>query len=104
MGWISAFCALFFNIFVNAIALDAIGWKYYFVFVAVLAVMLVTVYFVYPETRGHTLEQMAVIFDKDAAGLLPPGAVLEKAEVLRSEAIAETGKSDGNVTKVEAVA
>lgn len=64
--------AIFFNTFVNSIALEAIAWKYYFVFIAVLAVMIVTVYFVYPETRGYTLEQIAVIFDGEdsAAGVV----------------------------------
>lgn len=60
-----------FNTFVNPIALDAIGWKYYFVFVAVLIAYEFTVYFTYPETRGHTLEEMAVLFDKDAAMVDP---------------------------------
>lgn len=55
-----------FNTFVNPIALDAIGWKYYFVFVGVLIIYEISVCFLYPETRGYTLEQMAVIFDKHA--------------------------------------
>lgn len=60
--------ANFFNTFVNPIALESIGWKYYFVFVVVLIIMGFTVYFFYPETRGYTLEHMAVIFDgEDAA-------------------------------------
>lgn len=104
MGWISAFAALFFNIFVNAIALDAIGWKYYFFFIAVLTIMLVTVYLAYPETRGHTLEQMAIIFDKDAAALPPPAQIMEKAEVMRSESITEAESKHVNVTtRTEAV-
>lgn len=61
--------ANFFNTFVNPIALEAIGWKYYFVFIVVLIAMGFTVYFFYPETRGHTLEHMAVIFDGDDAAL-----------------------------------
>ncbi|KAH7414401.1 sugar transporter [Phaeosphaeria sp. MPI-PUGE-AT-0046c] len=83
--WISAFAGLFFNVFVNAIALDAIGWKYYFVFIVVLAVMVITVYFAYPETRGHTLEQIAVIFDGEVAA---PAVdlVLEKVEITHKEA------------------
>jgi hypothetical protein len=44
--------AIFFNTFVNPIALVAIGWKYYSVFIVVIVVMFFTVYFVYPETRG----------------------------------------------------
>jgi len=55
--------AIFFNTFVNPIALDSIGWKYYFVFMAVLICFGLTAYFFYPETRGYTLEQMTVMFD-----------------------------------------
>lgn len=57
----------FFNTFVNPIALEAIAWKYYFVFLAFLIVMLVSVYFWYPETRGVTLENVAWLFDGDQA-------------------------------------
>ena|SRR5690242_10640514 len=104
VGWVSAFAALFFNIFVNAIALDAIGWKYYFFFVAILTIMLITVYLAYPETRGHTLEQMAVIFDKDAAAMPAPAQIMEKAEVLQRDSIAETEQKRANVTtRTEAV-
>jgi H+/Cl- antiporter ClcA len=55
--------ANFFNTFVNPIALGTIGWKYYFVFIVVLVAMGIVVYYFYPETRGYSLEQMAVIFD-----------------------------------------
>lgn len=61
--------AVFFNIFVNPIALAAIGWKYYIVFVAVLFVIIITIYFFYPETKGHSLEEMAVIFDGENAAV-----------------------------------
>lgn len=40
-----------FNQFVNPIALDKIGWKYYIVYCAWLTVALLTVYFLFPETR-----------------------------------------------------
>lgn len=64
IAWISVVFSNIFNTFVNPIALDAIGWKYYFVFIGVLIIYEISVYFLYPETRGYTLEQMAVIFDK----------------------------------------
>ncbi|CAK7231590.1 hypothetical protein SCUCBS95973_007967 [Sporothrix curviconia] len=35
----------------------------------VLLAFIVTVYFYYPETRRHTLEEIAVIFDGEAAEL-----------------------------------
>ncbi|KAL3459530.1 sugar transporter [Aspergillus heterothallicus] len=59
--------AVFFNIFVNPIALGAIGWRYYIVFVVILLVIIATVWGFYPETKGHTLEEMATVFDGDDA-------------------------------------
>ncbi|KAI3584182.1 general substrate transporter [Fusarium oxysporum f. sp. albedinis] len=60
--WISTVLAIIFNVFVNPIALAAIGWKYYFVFTAIILAYGAVSYFFYPETCGHTLEQMAVVF------------------------------------------
>ncbi|KAM0326608.1 hypothetical protein ACHAQA_006477 [Verticillium albo-atrum] len=71
----STYFAIFFNIFVNPIALDAIGWKYYIVFAVILVVVTVTVYFFYPETKGHSLEEMAIIFDGVDAAAISEGAV-----------------------------
>jgi hypothetical protein len=69
----------FFNTFVNPIALDAIQWKYYFVFLAVLVAMVFSVWFKYPETRGLTLENVAWLFDGEQAnvGLVSAKEVLE---------------------------
>ncbi|CAM1507971.1 Fc.00g048190.m01.CDS01 [Cosmosporella sp. VM-42] len=72
VAWCSTVIGIFFNTFVNPIALEAIQWKYYFVFIAMLSLLLVTVFFTYPETRGHTLEQIAVVFDGDDAPAPPP--------------------------------
>ncbi|TPX17550.1 uncharacterized protein E0L32_012143 [Thyridium curvatum] len=57
------FGAGFFNQYVNPIALDAIQWKFYFVYIGALTSMLPTIYFLFPETKGRTLEEIAVIFD-----------------------------------------
>ena len=59
----------FFNTFVNPIALEAIAWKYYFVFLSILIAMVVCVWFGYPETRGLTLENVAWLFDGDQANV-----------------------------------
>jgi len=77
--WVTAISAIFFNTFVNPIALEAIGWKYYIVFVVVLILFCVTSYFCYPETRGHSLEQMALIFDGEDAGVMEPEKTKERA-------------------------
>ncbi|KAF6802341.1 sugar transporter [Colletotrichum sojae] len=84
---VSLIC-VFFNTFVNPIALESIQWKYYLVFLAVLVVMLVSVWFGYPETRGRTLENVAFLFDGDGAEVGPATAegALKQAEALDGEA------------------
>ncbi|KAK7206491.1 major facilitator superfamily domain-containing protein [Myxozyma melibiosi] len=58
---VASYLALIFNLFVNSIALGKIGWKYYFVFLAILVCLILTTYLAYPETRGHTLEEIAQV-------------------------------------------
>ena len=98
MTWCSSFIAIFFNIFINPIALESIAWRYYLVFVAVLLVMGVVIYFYYPETRGHTLEQMAVLFDGDEADTSPSAAYLDGEDCCQSIHVAE---NKGNATDAE---
>ena len=52
--------SLIFNQYVNPIALDAIGWKYYIVYCVWIAFELVFVYFFLIETKNRTLEETAV--------------------------------------------
>lgn len=52
---ISAFC--------NSIAMDNIGWRYYIVFCVILVFVVLNTYFFYPETKGYSLEEIAVLFD-----------------------------------------
>jgi hypothetical protein len=63
LAWTSTVVGIVFNVFVNPIALDAIGWKYYIVFLAVLCSYGVVIYLFYPETRGHVLEHMTIVFE-----------------------------------------
>ncbi|KAL4967869.1 major facilitator superfamily domain-containing protein [Aspergillus stella-maris] len=55
--------ALFFNQFVNPIGMDDIGWKYYLVYVAWLAVEVGLFWAFFPETYGLTLEAIGEVFD-----------------------------------------
>lgn len=59
--------ALFFNSYVNPIALAALGWKYYIIYDVWLAVELCVVFFLYVETRNTPLEEIARYFDKEDA-------------------------------------
>ncbi|CAM0141767.1 hypothetical protein VKS41_004539 [Umbelopsis sp. WA50703] len=57
-----------FNNYVNPIALTAITWRYYIVFCCVISFEFVVIYFFFPETKGLSLEEVAVVFEgSDAA-------------------------------------
>jgi hypothetical protein len=58
---------------VNPIALDAIGWKYYVMFICLDIVELVIAWFLIVETKGLALEEIAVLFD----GIDAPVAINE---------------------------
>lgn len=55
--------SLILGMFVNPLALKAIGWKYYIVFCCLLFVLMFLIYFLFPETKGHTLEEIARVFE-----------------------------------------
>ncbi|KAH6990016.1 general substrate transporter [Ilyonectria destructans] len=77
--YISAFTALIVGNQVNPIAMKQIEWKYYIVFCCLLAVLLVLIWFLFPETKGHTLEEIAEVFEGNPA--LIDGNKLEKGQV-----------------------
>ena len=77
---LSTQAAIFFNIFVNPIILEAIQWKYYTVYVGLLVIITITVYFFYPETNGHTLEEMVKVFDGEDAQV--PGEEALRAQMM----------------------
>lgn len=55
----------FFNNYVNNVAMDAIQWRYYIVWCIWLVVQMNVVYWVFPETRGLGLEEVAQVFGED---------------------------------------
>ncbi|KAH7357914.1 MFS transporter [Plectosphaerella cucumerina] len=52
-----------FNAFVNPIGLDALAWKFYLFYCVWLVVETTVIYFLYPETKGPTLEELAYLFE-----------------------------------------
>jgi MFS family permease len=67
--WLN-FCvtaALFFNQYINGIALDAIHWKYYIVYCVFLVFEVLIIYFFVIETRYTPIEEIAKFFDGKAA-------------------------------------
>lgn len=63
---------------VSPIALGAIGWRYYIVFIGCDVFTLVAMYFTITETRGHTLEEIQELFDGQGLGRVATGATDEK--------------------------
>ena len=51
------------RLLVNPVALVAIGWKYYIIFLVTDAIQLIIAYFIVVETKGLTLEDIAIVFD-----------------------------------------
>lgn len=62
--WLSQAVATCFNQFVNPVALQRISWKYYFVYVGVLIVVLVFIILYVPETKGLPLDEVHKMFDR----------------------------------------
>lgn len=49
--------------FAIPVGLDSIAWKLYIVFIAWIVVEFAGIWFVFPETKGPSLEDIAYIFD-----------------------------------------
>lgn len=68
--------------FVNPIALDAIGWRYYILFCCITAVSVVANWFLLPETKGRSLEEISELFDgQDVTGAAREATKLECGDV-----------------------
>lgn len=76
--------ALFFNSYVNPIALLAIGWKYCIVYVCWLAFEFAVVWKFYIETRNTPLEEIVRHFDGEGA-ILGGDLANEKSRQLERE-------------------
>ncbi|KAJ5717535.1 hypothetical protein N7488_003181 [Penicillium malachiteum] len=55
--------ACFFNQYVNPVAFTAMQWKYYLVYMGCLVMFFLLAYFLFPETKGRSLEEVSKIFD-----------------------------------------
>jgi len=61
--YIAFFIGLILGNQVNPIAMEAITWKFYIVFCCVLAVLFAVIWFLFPETKGYTLEEIKEVFE-----------------------------------------
>lgn len=91
--------ALWFNQYVNPIALNAIGWKYYIVYVCWIAFELFVVWKYFIETKNTPLEEIAKFFDGESA-MVGGDAATDKARHLAGEDMGVEdirGEKDGAV-------
>lgn len=77
------------NQYVNPIGLSSLAWKFYFVYIVILVIEVVCIWFLFVETKGPTLEEIAVLFDgKDAKVSKEAGmdgdATFEEVEVRKA--------------------
>ncbi|KAK9471179.1 lactose permease [Dipodascopsis tothii] len=78
--------ALFFNQYVNPVALDNLGWKYYIFYCVWLVFEFLVVYFFYVETRKTPLEEITKFFDgEDAAADILDMSGIQKADKVELE-------------------
>jgi sugar porter (SP) family MFS transporter len=68
IAWFQLFgrLASFFTTFVNPIGLQNAGWKYLISYCVFLSFEICFVYFMFPETFGRTLEELAFLFEDKA--------------------------------------
>lgn len=94
-----------FNQFVNPVALAAIAWKYYFVYIGILIFYLVTFFYMIRETKGLTVEEAAVIYeneDSKEAALEAERAIARQLEGVQDMQIAkEIKEEDEHLEKVD---
>lgn len=67
-----------FNQYVNPIGLEALEWKFYLVYVVVLVLECLAIYFLFVETRGPALEEIAILFDGEDANVAGTNLTLDQ--------------------------
>lgn len=89
--------ALWFNQYVNPIALSAIGWKYYIVYVCWIAFELVIVWKFFIETKNTPLEEIAKYFDGDSALVGGEAATAKARHLAGDDDVPEVTEEKGEV-------
>ncbi len=65
----------------NPIGLLHLSWRYYFVYIAILILECLAVWFLFVETKGPTLEEIARLFDGDDANVAGKELIEHKVQV-----------------------
>ncbi|CAG8939338.1 unnamed protein product [Penicillium salamii] len=70
-----------FNQYVNPIGLEALQWRFYFVYIAILVVECTCIWFLFVETKGPTLEEIAALFDGESANVASNGRAQQEIKI-----------------------
>lgn len=92
---------LFFSNYVNPVGLTRLTWKYYVVYICWLAIQSVVVWLFYIETKGRSLETIAVCFDGEDAKVGGAGGTAKAQELLQALHQDENVKDDAVDLRVE---
>ncbi|KAE9577990.1 High-affinity glucose transporter [Colletotrichum fructicola] len=93
----------FFTTFVNPIGIKNASWRYLISYCCWLAFEVVFVYFMFPETAGRTLEELAFLFEDKALAEQANGAVEKVIHHEDMEPIGERKTATGQAEAVEDV-
>ncbi|GAA5829006.1 hypothetical protein JCM11251_004095 [Rhodosporidiobolus azoricus] len=70
-----------YNAYVNVVALNAIGWRYYCVFMGMIIIWFGLLWYFMVETKGLTLEEIDILFVGEKSAVAQVDALLESGEV-----------------------
>lgn len=86
---------------VTPIAIEHISWKYFIIFIVCDAIFIAIVFFIYPETSGKTLEEIAALFGDEVA--LDINHAHHSPDLKDMDAEVDETKAQGGVSTIENV-
>ncbi|KAI5240509.1 hypothetical protein E4T42_08352, partial [Aureobasidium subglaciale] len=87
------------NQYVNPIGLERIAWKFYFVYIVILVIEVITIYLIFPETRGLTLEEVGHLLDDESKHSSTQSSEIEKKSDVELVEYAEGKHGEGVVLR-----
>ena len=74
------------NQYVNPIGLSHLAWRFYFVYIVILVIEIVCIWFLFVETKGPTLEEIACLFDGERANVVTKEMIDKESRMIVEQA------------------